>query len=320
MLPKLLNYELANSLNWQGRTDSLPGERFFQQTQLHDVRTQSYPAIASSIALLGFMSDEGIRRNLGRVGAKAGPNALRTELGKLPCHRKLRLLDCGNIICHKEELELAQEQLAILVQYCHQQGSKTLLFGGGHEITWGHFLGLKNLYPNIGIINFDAHFDLRPLNQNRQSTSGTSFWQIAQDCQKNNRPFSYFCAGIQPHANSESLFITADRLNVTYLTTEQIQANNLAWQLSQLERFIQANDFIYLTICLDVFAESYAPGVSAPQALGLTPWHALPMLKYIVQTGKVISIDIAELSPMLDHDHKTARLGAMLVAELLEIY
>jgi formiminoglutamase len=91
----------------------------------------------------------------------------------------------------------------------------------------------------------------------------------------------------------------------------------LAWHLAFLDDFMLSLDHIYLTICLDVLAECFAPGVSAPQPLGLSPWQTLPLLKYIIQSGKVVSLDIAELSPPLDQEQKTARLAALIIAELL---
>ena len=103
------------------------------------------------------------------------------------------------------------------------------------------------------------------------------------------------------------------------MSAEQINKETNAWQTAFLDNFILRNDYLYLTICLDVFAESIAPGVSAPQALGLNPWHVIPLLKYIVQSGKVVGMDIAELSPPLDHEQKTSRLAAAIIAELLNL-
>lgn len=44
----------------------------------------------------------------------------------------------------------------------------------------------------------------------------------------------------------------------------------------------------------------------------------MPLLKYLIQSGKVVSLDIAELSPPLDSELKTARLAALIIAELLD--
>ncbi|MBA3535656.1 MAG: formimidoylglutamase [Tatlockia sp.] len=318
MLFNLLNYEATKPSIWQGRKDSLPGERFFQQVDLLDLNMQSLKKSRPATIILGFCSDEGISRNEGRIGAKYGPVKLREQLAKLACHSPKRIIDIGNIVCNKD-LELAQEQFARMINHCHQLGYKTLGFGGGHEIAWGHFSGLTCHYPKLGIINFDAHFDLR-FSKEDYSTSGTSFRQIATYCLQNQLPFDYCCIGIQSSANTQSLFDCAKELNVSYLTTEQINKESFAWQSTFLDNFMLNHDYIYLSLCLDVFAECFAPGVSAPQAMGLTPWQTLPLLKYILQTGKVIGLDIAELSPPLDEEQKTARLAAGLVAELLDYF
>lgn len=319
MLTGLLNYEPTKQSVWQGRKDSLPGERFFQHVNILDLQNKEISFPSQSTIFLGFCSDEGIQRNEGRIGAKTGPIHLRQQLAKLACHSTHQFIDIGNIVSDKD-LETAQQQLAKVVSHCHQQGNKTVIFGGGHEIAWGHFLGLTSHYPKLGIINFDAHFDLRPLKDNLYATSGTPFRQIAEYCLQNQLLFDYCCLGIQRIANTQSLFDCAEALKVSYLSTEEINEESFAWQTAFLDEFILRHDSIYLSLCLDVFAENYAPGVSAPQALGLAPWQALPLLKYILQTGKVVSLDVAELSPPLDEGQKTARLAASLVAEMLDYY
>ncbi len=315
---KLLHYETTTPSLWKGRTDSLPHERFFQHVQCVDIRTSSLNN-KSQIAFAGFCSDEGIQRNEGRLGAKKGPYQLRQQLAKLACHSKTSFLDVGNVVCDDGDLETAQKEFAKLIHHCHQEGIKTIAFGGGHEIAWPHFQGLLPHYPKLGIINIDAHFDLRPLPPSQLGTSGTPFWQIHQHCEALKQPFGYCCLGIQPAGNTRSLFKRARELGVNYLTAEQINLESLAWQTAFLNDFMRQYDYLYLTICLDAFAESAAPGVSAPQPLGLSPWQVLPLLKYIAQTGKVVGIDIAELSPPLDNEQKTSRLAAVIIAELLNL-
>lgn len=309
-------YELAKPELWQGRKDSLAGERFFQQIQW--ISAEDIKHIKERHAIfLGFASDAGITRNHGRPGAKFGPDKLKKQLAKLPFYSQLACLDLGNIVCENDALEAAQTAFARLVDECHQGKHLTIGLGGGHEIAWAHFQGLAAHYSNLGIINFDAHFDLRPYSQDQPATSGTPFSQIAAFCQDSQRAFNYCCLGIQPHGNTPSLFDKAQLLGVEYLTAEQMSTSSLESQCSFLKNFLDKHEAIYLTICLDVFAASIAPGVSAPQPLGLNPWQVLPLLKYLVQSGKVVSIDIAELSPPLDEGEKTANLAASLLAELL---
>jgi formiminoglutamase len=193
-----------------------------------------------------------------------------------------------------------------------QAGQETLVLGGGHETAWGHYQGLAEAWPGrIGIINFDAHFDLREPMHGKGS-SGTPFFQIAHSCRSSGRDFDYCCLGIQPSGNARILFKRARDLGV-----EAILASDLKWgqqgQLMQrIERFIEAVDAVYLSIDLDVFSEAHAPGVSAPQALGLDPWDLLPYLDRIAERAPKASLDIVELNPSSDQDEQTARLGAQL--------
>lgn len=320
MLPNLENYEPSSPLLWQGRQDSLPNERYFQKVERIDLRQQGLESYHDApYVIAGFCSDEGIIRNEGRPGARSGPLSFREQFSKLACHRNTAILDVGNITCTDGNLEFAQEEFGKVIEYCQQHNKITLALGGGHEIAWAHYQGLHKEHPRLGIINFDAHFDLRKLPETGKGTSGTPFQQIAAFTQENQMPFRYCCIGIQRHANTASLFETAESLGVSTLTADDINEMSFAWQTAFIDRFILNEKSIYLSICLDVFAQCFAPGVSAPQPTGLTSRQIIPLLKYIMQTGKVVALDIAELSPPLDQGAMTARLAAVILAELLNL-
>lgn len=288
-----------------------------QSVHLVDLRDK-FPE-KQSVVLLGFACDEGVRRNLGRIGAAQGPDALRQELGKLPAIPALQLYDCGNIVCLNQDLEACQEALGEVVANLLQNDMKPILMGGGHEMAWGHYQGIAKAYPknDVGIINLDAHFDLRPLIDNKFGSSGTAFRQIAEARQQHQLNFDYTCIGIQKIANSPSLFETAKSYRVNYVLAEEIYYNANQHCFSALDDALHRDHAIYLTLCLDVFTQAYAPGVSAPGILGLEPWQVIQLLRYIKQSRKIISFDIAELSPPLDNDHRTAKLAASLVWEYL---
>lgn len=319
MFKHLSYYQPANPALWQGRKDTDHPERFFQKITFINQESVLITKDKKTV-LLGFASDTGVVRNQGRPGAKLGPDQIKTQLAKLPCPMQETYIDLGNIVCEADDLESAQQQFAELILFCHQQGHKTLAFGGGHEIAWAHFQGLVPRYNKLGIINFDAHFDLRPYQKGEKGTSGTPFSQMALFCQEHKIPFNYCCVGIQKFGNTSSLFEQAQKLNVKYLSAEELYQQSMAWQFAFLDQFMLNLDHLYVTICLDVLAECFAPGVSAPQPAGLTPWQILPLLKYILRSGKVVSLDIAELSPPLDQEQKTAKLAALISAELLDVY
>ncbi|MBP9722828.1 MAG: formimidoylglutamase [Gammaproteobacteria bacterium] len=334
-----LEYYQPPAVNiWQGRVDSHFPERYHQVVKpvdlLHFDPDDPYNLLQSildngddkyTFVIIGFACDEGVLRNQGRIGARTGPDKLRGLLANLPFNfaNNINIYDLGNIFCDPENyehnLEDAQVALGKLVEMILLSGCHPIILGGGHETAWGHYLGMANTdyAENLGIINFDAHFDLRPLLDNHLGTSGTPFTQIAQARSNDNLSFDYFCIGIQRTANTLSLFEEAESLNVEYIEAENLTPDNLE-EFQKFLDFIDDHEALYVSICLDVFASSVAPGVSAPQPLGILPQYVLPFLEALAYSNKVVSLDIVELAPNYDVDNNTARLGAHLIAKYID--
>lgn len=273
------------------------------------------PAV-NSIIFLGYACDEGVKRNHGRPGTAGGADALRLQIGKLPAHfiEQTQLLDGGTIVCTDTDLESAQAELDRRVSELLRLGAFPILLGGGHDIAYGHYNGIKKHIgqdKTIGIINFDAHFDLR--NNENGNNSGTPFYQIAMDCLAGKCPFEYLCLGIREDANDSKLFETALQLEVDYIKTDQFSMHRLEQVKREIKLFADKVDFIYVTVDLDGFSSAYAPGVSAASPMGFSPDIVLESLKVIAETKKLISMDIAELNPAFDRDDQTAKLAASLV-------
>lgn len=315
---------LENLDQWHGRVDSEDNYFAFRWHQCVRPLDLKVDAIGSydgplGIAFLGFQSDEGIRRNKGRGGAVNGPASIRHELANLPCYfdPSVTLFDAGDVICEDGNLEESQRQLGLMVERLLTLNLFPILLGGGHEIAYGHYQGLQKFLasgasrPRIGIFNFDAHFDLRPYSSG--GNSGTMFRQIADLNDASGLPFLYYCAGVQRYSNTIELFRTAEALGVKYkLAKDLIQEDH--WQLSEsIGAFVGQTDHLYVTVCADVFSSAFAPGVSAPQPLGLDPELALKILKRLIRSGKVISFDIAEVSPRFDKDNITASLAKVII-------
>lgn len=309
------NYQSPDKTLWKGRKDGPNALRWHEVINCVDIN-KVVPS--EGIALIGFACDEGIRRNQGRVGAAEGPNAIRSALASLPWFREdLKIYDVGNVICIDQDLEGAQEALAEVIQILLHNKLHPIVLGGGHEVAWGHFQGIRNVYrkAKIGVINFDAHFDMRPLLEGKKGSSGTSFLQIAEQCKREKLQFDYTCIGIQPSGNTKALFNTAEENDVHLISTEELHLNGSEVAVKAVEEVIRRNDKLYVSLCMDVFAAPFAPGVSAPQPLGVFPWHLIPALRALAHSGKVVGFVAAEVSPPLDLEGVTAKLAAQMVAE-----
>ena len=318
-------YTPPDAKNWTGRIDSPPNSCFFQIMKLLDLNgaLPEPEERATTIALLGFCCDEGIKRNHGRIGAAEGPGLIRDVLGKMPIQKqKMICYDAGDITCTDGDLESAQQALADAVAMLLAHRITPIVIGGGHEVAWGNYQGIIKQYPNehLAIINFDAHFDMRPLLPDAKGSSGTPFLQIAKASEAAKRRFDYNCIGIQRTGNTQQLFGTAIDYNTQIILADDLHQGNKTKCINFINRIIFHNQHVYLSICLDVFAQAFAPGVSAPQAMGITPWQIMPYVKRLAASGKVVSYDIAELCPPLDVDKRTARLAANFVYEIIHYH
>lgn len=306
-----VSYHPTEKNLWKGRKtkESLGVQYWYQAIECVDIENDNIDADA---AVLGYLCDEGVRRNLGRVGAREGANAFRNRFGKVALHTSKKLIDAGNIICHDEYLEECQDAFANTITHLLNKNVFPIAIGGGHDIAYAHYKGiynaLKNEVKSIGIINFDAHFDLRPVEN--APNSGTPFWQIINEMKGKNFNVGYLPVGIQKQANTSELFDIAHAENIDIIYNDKCDFENIKDRLSA---FISEYDAIYITIDVDGFSSAYAPGVSAPSSLGFTPQFVIASLEHLFNSKKVVSIDFAELNPKYDIDNMTANLVARLV-------
>jgi len=300
---------MNHSFTWQGRHDG-DGE---EHRRIHHVVNTTQHA---SFALIGFGSDEGVKRNKGRLGAADAPDMIRAQLANLPVHQSVSIVDIGTVVCEQGQLEKAQAELADQVERSLQQGMKPIVLGGGHEVAFGSFSGLFQYIQHhepqqkIGIINFDAHFDLR---EAEQVTSGTPFLNAAKLSEQNQKEFHYLCIGVAKHSNTKALFDTADRLNCQYIYDQQLHISEIDHLISKINGFIEKIDALYITVDLDVFNASIAPGVSAPAVKGIDLSVFDPLFQAIKKSGKIRVFDVAECNPRFDLDNRTAKLAAYII-------
>ncbi len=309
---------------WTGRTDPEDGgaERRWHQV-VRCIDLPHAPARGRGPALIGFASDEGVRRNGGRTGAAGGPDAIRRACAPLPWHgsKGMSLLDVGDVRCDGGLAE-AQSAFANGVRALLQAGYFPIGIGGGHEIAFGSFLGIASWWQEhsaaraLGILNLDPHFDLRP--PSPEISSGTPFRQMWDWCRERNRPFHYLCAGVEPYANTRSLFHTARECGCQWITGDELREPGQPGARATLRKWLSQIDGLYLSIDLDLFAAPFAPGVSAPALIGQLPAHVLPLLDLAASSGKLVGMDIAELNPRFDSDQRTARLAAGLISRLAD--
>lgn len=284
---------------WQGRND---GDEIIHKRLFKCVNH------SSNNKLLGFCSSLGVQRNGGRIGSELAPKIIRKNMANFAIHNDFDFDDLGDIE-HFDTLELGDELLYHKCVEMLDNNHYGVILGGGHETSLACIKALLDCKKSVGVINFDAHFDVRI---QALHTSGNSFYKAYEYAKANHYNFSYLCLGVSKLSNTKALFQTMDTMKASYVLDTEFEKCKEA-----IEIFLQQNDSIYLSIDIDVFSQSLAPAVSAPAVFGISLKDIITPLKSIFESNKVALADICEFNPTFDIDNHTAKLAAYLAYFLL---
>ncbi|WP_040161756.1 formimidoylglutamase [Nigerium massiliense] len=302
---------------WSGRDDG-PGP---EHARWHTVMTGWPPEPRlerADAVLIGFASDEGVRRNGGRVGAAEGPEALRGGLASL-ADPGLALADAGDVVVADGDLEAGQARLGAVVARVLEAGSLPVVLGGGHAVAYGSYRGWAAHLAGRpgerwGVLNIDAHFDLRA---DELPSSGTPFLQMASAEAAAGRDVRYAVVGISRANNTRVLFDAAAALGVPFLEDDSCTPDAVRAFLTPLLADV---DRLHLSIDLDALPACVAPGVSAPAGFGIGLDAVRAAVRAVAASGKLGLLEVAELNPRFDVDARTARTAARLIDEALRTH
>jgi formiminoglutamase len=278
-----------------------------------------------TIGLLGVPQDEGVRRNKGRTGARGAPTEIRRALYKLtpfspeqPAEKgiaALRIFDFGDVR-EGRVLEETHERLEYAVEIMMEQGITPIVLGGGHDISYPNFCGFSKTAARVGVVNIDAHLDFR--NPVPERHSGTSFRQMLNDEQQKLHPANLVEYGIQPFANVAEHFQEMTERGAHIFTFDQIRAKGFSHIFDSALRLVSEGvERVMVSFDMDAVRSADAPGVSAPSPVGLFAEDMLEAAFLTGQSSSVRLIDIAEVNPEYDVDHKTAKLAALVIMHFL---
>lgn len=270
---------------------------------------------APRAVIIGFPTDEGVRRNGGRPGAAHGPAEIRRWLNRLtpdardPVHFTTLLehtSDLGDVVL-TGNLDADQAALGEVVGGLLQRGRFILVLGGGQELSYGHFLGYAAAGLTADLLNWDAHPDVRPL-RDRLAHSGSPFRQALEHPSGAAR--RYTVVGLQPHS-AASAHVEYVRRRGRAIFRDEVTPTLVR------ELFAHLTAPAMVSFDLDAVDQSSAPGVSAPSTGGFSVAEWLSFAYAAGRNEAVRSMDVAELNPVHDRDGQTARLAALTVWHVL---
>ncbi len=276
---------------------------------------------AARVALIGVPQEIGVERNGGRAGAAGAPDAIRAMLYRLTPYDMLEgrslphgiLLDMGNIRVDGE-LEEIHKRLTEVVRHICSAGLIPLVLGGGHDITYASAAGVHAVHGRLGMVNLDAHLDVRSPIPMRNS--GTSFRMLIEEGRV--VPGSFVEFGVQSFVNAESHVRWLREQGGHLMPLSQIRSLGFGSAVaSALDRAGSGADATYATLDIDGVRASDAPGVSATMPDGFSAGELLEAARTLGCRPSVQALDIVEVNPRFDRDNSTAKLAAHAIMHFL---
>ena len=255
-----------------------------------------------------------------RPGTRFGPSAMRMESFGIETYSPAldkdlvddtKVFDSGDLElpfgAPEPALKMIEERAAQILE----DGKRPFLLGGEHLVTLGAFRAVQKKYPNVVIIHFDAHADLRE-DYLGNPLSHACVLRRCHDLIGDGRIFQF---GIRSGTREEFAFMKAG-----HVTTEPFASKTLASVVSSIEQSEQSNNRtipVYLTIDMDVLDPSEFPGTGTQEAGGFSYLQLLADMRLICRKLNVVAMDNVELCPGLDPTGRSTALACKFLRECL---
>ena len=245
-----------------------------------------------------------------RPGTRFGSSAIRRESYGIECYspyqdkdmEDTKVMDCGDLeLCFgntKKALAQIEEQAKEILD----NSAIPFMLGGEHLVTLGAFRAVLEKYPDIHIIHFDAHADLREEYLGEQ-LSHASVIRRCWDLVGEERIYQF---GIRSGDREE--FYWAKE----HVTMKKFDFEGLEEVLEKLEGMP-----IYFTLDLDVLDPSVFPGTGTPEPGGVTFDALRKAAEKVCSRANVVACDVNELSPHYDPSGISTAAACKIVREML---
>ncbi len=252
----------------------------------------------ADIAVLGVPYDLGVGF---LSGARLGPRRIREastqyargdagfydyEDDKQYLEAPLKIMDCGDTDVLQGDLEFGFDSIEACARKIIQRKAIPIILGGDHSILIPIGRALSEYQEKICVVQFDAHLDWKSHTGRQYMGNGSSTKNDFQDA-----------------VEYGSVLITSK------------EAKKMG-TLGILQKIPKA-DAYYLTIDIDGFDMSIAPGVASPYPGGLLFEEVTEIIKGIAKMGRIIGADVVEVAPQYDPTGNTVRLAALTMLEVM---
>ena len=262
-----------------------------------------------------------------RPGTRFGPAAMRMESFGIETYSPLqdkdlvddaKVFDAGDIELPFGDPKPALKMIERQARRILDDGKRPFLLGGEHLVTLGAFRAVLAKYPDLVVIHFDAHADLRE-DYLGNPLSHACVLRRCHDLVGDGRIFQF---GIRSGTREEFQFMKDG-----HVTTEPFADTTLESVVRKLARngkikqsnnqTIKQSPPVYLTIDMDVLDPSEFPGTGTQEAGGFSYPQLVRDMRLICSRLNVVAMDNVELNPGLDPTGRSTALACKFLRECL---
>lgn len=200
-----------------------------------------------------------------------------------------------------------------IVEKVYNQTSETLklgkfpvMLGGEHSVSVGAVKAFKDLYPDISVLQLDAHYDLRDEYYGSRFNHGCVARRIAEIC-------PLVQVGTRSLSKEEKDFLTSQSNGMVKTISVYDILDMPMWKDAVVDKL---SENVYITIDLDVFDPSIMPAVGTPEPGGIGWYETIDLLREVSKDRKIVGFDVVELCP-INGQVASDFLAAKLVYRLL---
>ena len=246
-----------------------------------------------------------------RPGTRFAPHAVRSESFGLETYspwldrdlEDISVFDSGDIELCIGSAEKALDQISDRTATILADGKIPFMIGGEHLVTLGAFREVFKKYPNVHIIHFDAHTDLRD-DYLDVKLSHACVIRRCHDLVGDGRIHQF---GIRSGERAEWQWARAGHTDL-----HPFSFDGLAETVKGL-----GSTPVYFTIDLDVMDPSVFPGTGTPEYGGVTFMQLLEAIKTVCGGCNIIGLDVNELCPPYDQTGASTAAACKIIRELL---
>lgn len=246
-----------------------------------------------------------------RPGTRFAPHTIRSESFGLETYSPLldrdlediSVFDSGDLELCIGSSEKALAQISERTATILADNKLPLMIGGEHLVTLGAFREVIKKYPDVHIIHFDAHTDLR----DEYLGVGLSHACVIRRCHDLTGDGRIHQFGIRSGERSEFCWAAEGHTNL-----HKFNFDGLAETVKQIGR-----KPVYFTIDLDVLDPSVFPGTGTPDAGGVTFMQLFDAMRVVCGNCNIVAADVNELCPTYDQSGVSTAVACKVVRELL---